>query len=306
MTLSLSLAELKRVEELKQIGFGVVFIGMTGNNFDVPFNLCYWRYLRGHTTSSLFPYAEAAWRNAIKVWDETYAKVNEGPSRGRTPSELNILQGFKSQGMTWAQLTEKSQYLTDLMIKSGLSIDIRKATETYISLASEPLPIDAMKSTLECAGYKFHFTARVGWYCEQLGHKNDTGALDTAVKAAWKHALDNGGNEVDMVSVAHAYADPEGVVKRFITAWDYAATVGGKAAWEGVGQPPVGTTLWITPHNTLWGFPEVGTYLCEVLAYRDEFVWLELLSDMGENTYTFTTTRTDKVDVKVWKGNNDA
>lgn len=253
------------------------------------------------------------------------AKLDElmkGKNTKFSPSELNILQGFKSQGMTWDQLTSKSQYLVDLMAKSGLTIDVRKAKETYLSLSTDPLPIDAMKRTLENAGYTFQFSAVKGWYC--AGVEGASGSLETAVKRTWRHALNTGKSEVDMVSICRGYYEPGAVTEEFLKAQTAecvecrgdkepvnehkvcATCVETFPRWDGTGQPPPGTTLWITPHNTLWGFVVVGTYLCQVLAYRDEYVWLELLTDKGENTYKFTTTRIDKVDAYVWKGNNHA
>jgi len=63
-------------------------------------------------------------------------------------------------------------------------------------------------------------------------------------------------------------------------------------AWVGVGLPPAGTVCIITPHNTLWGFSSVGDYQCMVLAYHDDFVWVELVGVLGVPV----ATRTDKVD----------
>lgn len=54
------------------------------------------------------------------------------------------------------------------------------------------------------------------------------------------------------------------------------------------------------------GFNIVDVYLCEVMMYDGEHVWLKLLSDLGHDIGKYTTTRIDKVDVKVWKGNKDA
>lgn len=125
---------------------------------------------------------------------------------------------------------------------------------------------------LEAIGYEFFFTSTSGWVCKQIDRTVACGALMTVVKTAWEMAVSENG-----------------------------------AAWQGVGQPPPGTTLWVIPHNTLWGFDLVDTYLCEVLAYHNDHVWLQLLSDTGEVVLgKYITTRIDKVDVKVWKGNNDA
>lgn len=148
----------------------------------------------------------------------------------------------------------------------------------------------AMQKVLECVGYKFEFTARCGWYCPQVppAETNTSGAISTAVKAAWRHALANGGVEEDMLDSALAYE---------------AAEAEEDAAWDGTGQPPIGTTLWVNPHNTLWGFNMLGDHLCKVLAYHDDYVWLEHLSDIVEATRVFIITRNDKVDCRVWKGN---
>lgn len=124
---------------------------------------------------------------------------------------------------------------------------------------------------LEAIGYEFYFTSTWGWKCKP--DVKASGALETVVKAAWIEAI---------------------------------TTLKDGPAWDGESKPPVGVTLWVTPHNLIWGFNVIEPHLCQVLAYRDEYVWLEILSDIGETTYNFTTTRTDKVEFKVWKGNNHA
>jgi len=300
--------EQARVEELQQIGFEVVGTGINGmNSSGKSYGICYWRYMRGNRVSALQPSQEAAWRDAIREWDGTLKRVQldeaQRQQRKLNPSEQNILKGLEGREYRAAQ--SQLEQMISKMISAGLTIDVRKMQETYVSLSVEPLPIDAMKNTLESAGYTFAFTAAVGWRCMTEGVKG-TGSLETAVKSAWKHALDKGISEQTLTSVCLAYAEPEKVTAQF---------VGGllkpeekieilTKVWDGTGNPPVGTTCWVTPHNTIWGFHSTAPHLCQVLAYRDEYVWLELLSDVGETTYTFTTTRTDKVDFKVWKGNN--
>lgn len=64
--------------------------------------------------------------------------------------------------------------------------------------------------------------------------------------------------------------------------------------WTGEGLPPVGTVCIITPHNNIWGFSDVADYLCKVLAYHDDFVWVDLSGASGVPV----ATRTDKVDFK--------
>lgn len=61
--------------------------------------------------------------------------------------------------------------------------------------------------------------------------------------------------------------------------------------WTGDGLPPVGTVCDVTPHNTIWGFSVVDTYGCTVLAYHDDFVWV----DIGTPGVP-VATRIDKVD----------
>lgn len=253
--MTLTTKEQARVAELKQIGFEVVQSGIP-SRLPRMTEVCYWRYMRGNRVSALHPHEDAAWRDCIKEWDETYPKAN------------------KSQGKTF----EEAQ------VVSVLSLDKLPA-------------IRDMKKALELGGYKFtpggwlHVASGAGHYV--------AGGQEKAVNDAWRHAASIGINESDLLSVAVGYGMTE-------QRGELISKMFPSIKWEGVGQPPVGTTLWVTPHNTLWGFPEVGTYLCEVLAYRDDYVWLELLSDVGDTVYKFTTTRTDKVDVKVWRGNNDA
>lgn len=139
--------------------------------------------------------------------------------------------------------------------------------------------------TLECVGYKFEFTSTWGWKCEQVPYVK--GALVNCIKEAWQHAIAESNDEEGMLATAKAYME-------------------GSNEWQGIGQPPPGTTLWVTPHNTLWGFNVVDVYLCEVMMYDGEHVWLKVLSDLGHDIGQYATTRIDKVDVKVWKGNRDA
>ncbi|KWS33156.1 hypothetical protein [Pseudomonas syringae] len=63
--------------------------------------------------------------------------------------------------------------------------------------------------------------------------------------------------------------------------------------WNGEGRPPAGTVCEVTPHNTLWGFSEIGTYHCVVLAYHADFVWI----DIGVPGVP-VATRIDKVDFR--------
>ncbi|MCI3945510.1 hypothetical protein K0038_02552 [Pseudomonas syringae] len=63
--------------------------------------------------------------------------------------------------------------------------------------------------------------------------------------------------------------------------------------WNGDGLPPVGTVCEVTPNNTLWGFSEIETYPCVVLAYHADFVWI----DIGVPGVP-VATRIDKVDFR--------
>ena len=71
----------------------------------------------------------------------------------------------------------------------------------------------------------------------------------------------------------------------------YAITERPAPPWSGEGLPPVGCACEVTPHNTVWGFSVVDTYGCTVLAYHDEFVWV----DIGTPGVP-VATRIDKVD----------
>lgn len=147
--------------------------------------------------------------------------------------------------------------------------DQRNAKRVYGLV--EGSPEEKQIRHLEALGYEFFFTSTSGWVCKQIDRTVASGALMSVVKVAWDMAVSENG-----------------------------------AACQGVGQPPPGTVLWVTPHNTLWGFNIVDVYLCEVMMYDGEHVWLKLLSDLGHDIGKYTTTRIDKVDVKVWKGNKDA
>lgn len=230
-------------------------------------------------------------------------------------TRLENLDGFQSMPESLQKMTIESQILLKSMVRSGLKIDtsamgsdgnsILHITDGQITgvqyIRDEALafksrgksfeevqedqrnakrvyglvegsPEEKQIRHLEAIGYEFFFSSTSGWVCKQIDRTVASGALMSVVKVAWDMAVSENG-----------------------------------AAWQGIGQPPVGTTLWVTPHNTLWGFDMVDHYLCEVLAYHNDFVWLQLLSDTGEVVLgKYVTTRTDKVDVKVWKGNNDA
>lgn len=230
-------------------------------------------------------------------------------------TRLENLDGFQSMPESLQKMTIESQILLKSMVRSGLKIDTsamgsdgnsilhitdgqitgvqyirddalvfkargksfeevqedqRNAKRVYGLV--EGSPEEKQIRHLEAIGYEFFFSSTSGWVCKQIDRTVASGALMSVVKVAWDMAVSENG-----------------------------------AAWQGIGQPPVGTTLWVTPHNTLWGFDMVDHYLCEVLAYHNDFVWLQLLSDTGEVVLgKYVTTRTDKVDVKVWKGNQDA
>lgn len=214
-------------------------------------------------------------------------------------AELQGFPGYDEMPEEHKQLTAQARQILKLMQIKGVTLDLSKLAGTVEEAACvayksqgksfeeveddqrnakrvyglvEGSPEEKQIRHLEAIGYEFFFTSTSGWVCKQIDRTVASGALMSVVKVAWEMAVSENG-----------------------------------AAWQGVGQPPVGTTLWVTPHNTLWGFDLVDHYLCEVLAYHNDFVWLQLLSDTGEVVLgKYVTTRTDKVDVKVWKGNQDA
>lgn len=65
--------------------------------------------------------------------------------------------------------------------------------------------------------------------------------------------------------------------------------------WTGEGLPPVGTECIITPYNTIWGFSAVGDYQCNILAYHNDFVWVDIVDTPGVPV----ATRVDKVEFKL-------
>lgn len=62
--------------------------------------------------------------------------------------------------------------------------------------------------------------------------------------------------------------------------------------WTGNGLPPVGTRCTVTPHNTMWGFSYVAAYPCKVIAYHNDFVWLDYVGSLGVPV----ATRTEEAD----------
>lgn len=281
----------------------------------------FWK--RGELKVGMFKSHADAIRDAIKIWarDDAEDFVNSMNVLGNggedtAISTLSSEELAKLQGMPgFFELPEKdqelavqSQQMIKHLVQRGIKIDMSKIARDNAPSSihdDKPFPsVIAHKAQgksfeeveedqrrakrayglvegseeekqlrhLEAIGYEFYFTSSWGWKCKP--DVNASGALETVVKAAWAIAL---------------------------------TTLKDGPAWDGTGQPPIGTTLWVTPHNTLWGFDLVDTYLCEVLAYHSDYVWLQLLSDTGEVVLgKYVTTRTDKVDVKVWKGNQDA
>ena len=62
--------------------------------------------------------------------------------------------------------------------------------------------------------------------------------------------------------------------------------------------PAVGTDVVVTPHNTQWGFSVVSDYLCTVLAYDGDYVWLRVAHYDGPHSGSRISTRVDKVDFR--------
>lgn len=46
-------------------------------------------------------------------------------------------------------------------------------------------------------------------------------------------------------------------------------------SWSGEGLPPVGVVCEVAPDNSLWGFSTLEIRKCLVIAYHDDFVWLD-------------------------------
>ena len=93
---------------------------------------------------------------------------------------------YKSQGKTFEEVEEAQ----------------RNATRAYGVV--EGSAEEGKLRALECCGYSFVFTSTFGWTCPSI-KVHITGALETVVKAAWQHALDNGGDEKDLLATAAAY-----------------------------------------------------------------------------------------------------
>lgn len=75
------------------------------------------------------------------------------------------------------------------------------------------------------------------------------------------------------------------------------APVVGLPEWGGSRIPPIGVDCLVTPHNTQWGFDSLDTRRVKVLGgYGGEYVWLMELHSDGTDSFSFVTTRSDKVD----------
>lgn len=240
-------AELKRVAELKQIGFEVVHAGIP-RKLPRMTEVCYWRYMRGNRVSALHPFEEAAWRDAIREWDtvsrETAGKgVHQVPPHSPaereeaapvsykllgsilgisnvTPSMLNILQDFRSQGMTWAQLTEATARAAgwanfEDSEDASLLVVAHDDREVHFTgptaweqacqwekdnnLTNPPVKEDVftvtikdMKTVLEAAGYTF--TGVGSWFPPTMERKQ-LGSETAAIRGAWFHCINKGNND---------------------------------------------------------------------------------------------------------------
>lgn len=295
--LNLSKDEKERVAELHQTyGFIVYNAGFSATMEEGrKVEMCYWRCLRGVRESALFPTHEAAWRDALRVHDEAVdaVKANPGVTRvkampGKEAAELSRLKRHaEAQGYTFKKgsIGEGQCWVFQGMTEGGHDTHA-KAIRGAIKHWARRDPEGVVKRFI------------TAW-----DNAAKTDPAETSARAAgWTNFEDS--EDASLLVVAHDNRDvhftgPE--------AWEQACQwEKDNELWNGVGQPPPGTVLWITPHNTLWGFNIVDVYLCEVMMYDGEHVWLKLLSDLGHDIGKYTTTRIDKVDVKVWKGNKDA
>ena len=228
--------------------------------------------------------------NSMNILGSGGSETEITPLSSEELAKLQGIPGFKEMPDEHQELTVQSQQLLKHLKQRGIQIDM--------SLIDPGALVEAASVSYKSQGKSFEEVE------EDQRNAAKTDPAETSARAAgWTNFEDS--EDASLLVVAHDNRDvhftgPE--------AWEQACQwEKDNELWNGVGQPPVGTTLWITPHNTFWGFPEVGTYLCEVLAYHSDYVWLQLLSDTGEVVLgKYVTTRTDKVDVKVWKGNKDA
>lgn len=262
----------------------------------------YWK--RNGMQVGMFKSHADAIRDAIKCWarDEPSDFCNGMNILGSGGEETSILPltseelaklqgfpGFKELPEEHQTLTIQSQQMLKHLAQRGIKIDM--------SAISPGTVVEAASVSYKSQGKSFEEVE------EDQRNAAKTDPAETSARAAgWTNFEDS--EDASLLVVAHDNRDvhftgPE--------AWEQACQwEKDNELWNGVGQPPVGTVLWITPHNTLWGFDVVDVYLCEVMMYDGEHVWLKLLSDLGHDIGKYTTTRIDKVDVKVWKGNKDA
>ena len=274
----------------------------------------FWRYAKAHRTSPLFPTKEAAWRDAIRVDAKVRARTLEVDARrgmsgpkARTDAadaipldlpnavtsatdgpgaSLNIATGepYPAVGLTpGTPAVETSMAFRKRIRAMQNQLCSRKGQtqavlDNAVGLTPDTPAVETSmafrKRILESIGYSFGHES-LG--CKGWMAKNGTSCaspdwdLEAMVADAWGHYM-------------QAFCTPEKVDAPNIA--------------PGEPYPAVGTLTVVTPHNTHWGFAVVSDYLCTVLAYDGDYVWLRVAQYDGPMSSSRVSTRLDKIDIR--------
>jgi hypothetical protein len=291
----------KEVAELGRRGFTVepfaeLFSGCTPH---------YWRYNQANRVSPLFPTEEMAWRDAWRQHEKVVAKIQDEMAMRQTTVHRMTEAGLrfdmgKAQSAFAAiramePLLEEAGYeITDthwrrrnyrLDVPGGREAVIRDAVKTWagqnlhqfmkaindLNTVSAPAQYGTvhMLDMLQRAGY---IVTSGGWNHAKADKIQLGKDLDWAVYDAWLHYI--GPNSYDSPTKSPSTA---------------------AESWAGLGLPPMGVKVWVTPHNVVWGFNTVEPQLMTVRGYHAEYVWLQRDKGPGAIDVMFVTTRTDKV-----------
>ncbi|QBJ04456.1 hypothetical protein HOV23_gp117 [Pseudomonas phage Lana] len=279
----------------------------------------YWRYVKSGRVSPLFPTEEGAWRDCKRDDEEVRRKIHDHfrpdehgaahRSQGRTFKEAirDHARLFESIHAMEPMLEEAGFEITDqhwkmrgencrTVVQGGRSKVIRSALVAWseanpaqfrasieaLDKVSEPAAFgtDHLEAWLREAGYQ---VTDGGWNHPDVEHIHlIQGGRSCVVLAAWAHYMRTHARPLtaEESQALQAMTKPVQV-------------------WGGDVPPPVGTTVWVTPHNASWGFTSINKVKAKVLGYHDEYVWLRLTQKVGMVQSIFITTRVDKVSFSV-------
>lgn len=290
------------IRKLKSIGFEVI-PGIEGSH--------YWRYKKDHRVSALFMTQEDAWRDAIRVDKKIKARIMEEvkPSEGQEPTGFAYqgrkraleLVGYTFNNMGW-QHTSGIKWVSDggwdmqARVLHAWKHCVRTGTsETALALLMKGCMM-GQQDRDDLVNRIFGPTARTDAADAIPLNLPDaeTSAEDALpVKGECK---DCGGEQeaVDskgICSTCHSY-NREETLERLKLSGQFAESMLGEP------YPAVGTTIVVTPHNAQWGFSVVSDYLCTVLAYDGDYVWLRVAQYDGPMSGSRVSTRLDKIDIR--------